>query len=102
MRKLARALAVALLGICCYLVGLAFVAFMTMTLYVDVNLTGTPAWEECDDCMPFMSDEAMSWTMNTVAVYTAGCVGLVAYLVSRRRRHDRAGRVGDPLEEATT
>jgi ABC-type Fe3+-siderophore transport system permease subunit len=90
MRRLPRVLGLALLWVGCYLIGLAFVAYLTLNLYVDVNVAGTTAWEECDDCGFYLSDEAWLWTMAMAALYSAACLGLVAYLVSRRRRRGSA------------
>ena len=101
MRSLSRVVGIALLCAFCYLLGLAFVAFMTDSVYVDLNLEGTTAWDECDDCGAFMSNEAGVWVLIVATVYTAACLVLGAYLISRRRRRDRATTLRTPADEAS-
>ena len=100
MRRLTRVVGVALACVFCFLLGLAFVVFVTGNVYVDINPTGTTAWEECDDCNFLLSNEAWFWAKIAAAVYTSACLALGAYLIRRRRRRDGSERPGADPERA--
>jgi ABC-type Fe3+ transport system permease subunit len=100
MRRLARVVGVALSCAFPFVLGLAFVFIVTTNVYVDINLTGTTSWEECDDCSFLLSSEAWFWAKIAAAVYTSACLALGAYLIRRRRRRDVAGRLGAEAERA--
>ena len=57
-----------------YLAGLGFVAYLTDGAYVELNLAGSAAGEECDDCGAFMSSDSWFWVKVVVALYSAACV----------------------------
>lgn len=92
---------VAFLCVFCFLLGLTFVVYVTANAYVDINLGGTTAWEECDDCSFLLSNAAWFWAKIAAAVYTSACLALGAYLIRRRRRRDGAGRLDAVPERAT-